>query len=1266
MWNKDHRNISAGDDSTNIIADGNVSIILEGNIPTELVDEKIRELVEVIRKTRFFNEFDQVNASLMLGKRLSEGNLSVGSGQARSRGLAWCARLLSRSENIDDAEKYLKIAKSLGADAEVSIADAFVLSQKEEKSSAFQILSAIDSAESRTASLMTIAHYDGAEAAIQWMSDAGYTINSLDSDGKSVLLSSQLQLGRWSEATQSVDGLSEEDFEKMPVLYRLSAAAILASTVPLDFRGVVLSQVPFESNGFRLASDTVSMERRRVAHERFLLAAEVASNLNCPRAAGLDDEYALWLELRGPAQSQYGKSRLEDKLRNLSTALGFVHLALSFGIDLDIAAVEREIDRTITINGGITVEAAVARFAIAFTKHSAREAADYIFRHEEQLSSHVNLRLMRFRQVELYSQAGLTDRANEVFDCLVKQGISNEEENNLRRIISDAKGNDPVLSRKQQFESTGDLADLINLVVELEEHQCWNDLCEFGRRLFEQTRSISDAERLIRALSRKNQSKAIIEFLQSNSDFLEQSEHLKMHYAWALYNEGLFRESCQKRTELNEQVDSANYRALLVNLGIATGDWHSLSAYIVSEYQNKEDRTAQELMGTAQLALHIGSPHARDLVFEAASKSEDDAAILAAAYFTATQAGWEDDPKVSRWLERAAELSGDNGPLQRMSLKDIVDKKPEWDRRESETWNLLAQGNIPIFIAAQSLNRTLVDLTIFPALVNTSEIDPRRRSEIPAYSGKRIAQQFDVIGKTVALDATALLTLSFLNILDIALDSFSDVVIPHSTLGWLFEERQRADFHQPSRIADALEVRDMLATGKLERFAPATVANSELSTQIGDELAALIAEAEMVREGDDTQHIVVRSAPVHRLSSLLEEEADLSSHAPVLISCLVVVEKLKQKGQITADEEKRARAFLQLKERPWPNPPVISDGAVLYLDDLAINYLQHLGLLGKIKDAGFTAVSSPREISENDALIAYDRTSEAVKNIIERIRVTLNNRIENDQVKVGCRQKFDREGEASMSEHPTAGIIALAKDCDAAVADDRFINQHVHIDFDGIQSPLLSTVDLLDSLAAASIISPEALLEHRTRLRRAGYFFVPTNEAELAQCINDSMIVEGKVVETAELKAIRESVLRVRMSDWLQLPNEAPWLHLTLKAFIGALRGLWQNDANIDDVKIRSNWLLDHVDLRGWAHLFAPENADNIIRIGRGGYMLLLLTPLKDVKPAVVNAYWNWAEDNILAPVKEQFPELYEWLVKWHREEVYRLAETDVSQEVDS
>ena len=119
-----------------------------------------------------------------------------------------------------------------------------------------------------------------------------------------------------------------------------------------------------------------------------------------------------------------------------------------------------------------------------------------------------------------------------------------------------------------------------------------------------------------------------------------------------------------------------------------------------------------------------------------------------------------------------------------------------------------------------------------------------------------------------------------------------------------------------------------------------------------------------------------------------------------------MVEKLRQKGQLTADEERRARAYLQLHEKPWPNQPDIADGATLYLDDLAISYLLHLGLLGKLKAAGLTAVVSPRELSETDALISYERISEEVKDVIERIRAYLNSRIESGHVRVSGSAQF--------------------------------------------------------------------------------------------------------------------------------------------------------------------------------------------------------------------------------------------------------------------
>ncbi len=398
----------------------------------------------------------------------------------------------------------------------------------------------------------------------------------------------------------------------------------------------------------------------------------------------------------------------------------------------------------------------------------------------------------------------------------------------------------------------------------------------------------------------------------------------------------------------------------------------------------------------------------------------------------------------------------------------------------------------------------------------------------------------------------------------------------------------------------------------------------------------------------------------------MEEEADLSEHAAVLSSCLAVVGKLRRKGVITADEEKRARAYLQLHEKPWPNQPDIADGATLYLDDLAITYFLHLGLLGKLKAAGLTAVASPRELSDVDALISYERISEEVKDVIERIRISLNSRIESGHVRVSGRRNVYKGETKSIPEHPSFGILALVPQCDVAIIDDRFLNQHANIDSGSTQVPIISTLDLLDALVVDGNLSDEDRLEHRTRLRRAGYFFVPVTVEELDRCLKESTFSKGEIVETAELKAIRESVLRVRMSAWLRLPEETPWLDGTLKAFIHVLRNLWRDKADIGEVTALSNWIVEQIDVRGWAHSLAPESADNVVRIRRAAHILLLLTSPIGVQQSVVDAYWNWVEERVLAPIEEQFPEVYEWLVDWYRSHVDEIAKTQLSTEGDS
>lgn len=1111
----------------------------------------------------------------------------------------------------------------------------------------------------RSAALMVVGHHDGAQAALDWMRDTGTLIDDLDADGKHILLTHQLKLGQWDAARETVDALNDGDLSDTPVLYHVVAITHLLGTVPVEFRGVVLNQLPLQPAHFPLADDGVSISVRRRARRYFVRAAEVARQLDCPKAANIADEYALWIELRDPDNGNDGMRRLQDALRDTKQSLRMVHLGLQFGLDLDVDAVEQKIEREIALHGAMTLDAAMARFALAFRQGTPEQAASYIARHRDELSKFLDKKSMQFLEIELLSRSGQPERATECLDELLIEGVSSVEEDRLRRIIAEAEGVDPLESRRQQFAQSDSLSDLASLVDELERRREWDELSEYAETLFQRTRSLQDAERLATSLGNSNNNERVVAFARENADLLTQSRNLQMLYCWALYDQGELPEARQELSKLSDDPNNRNYRALLVNLAIGLGDWDSLSAYLARERQQKNNRTAQDLLGAAQLALHLGSIHAKELLFAGAAKAGDDAGLLAAAYTLASSGGWEEEPGVHEWLHRAAELSGDDGPIQRMSLQDVLDRKPEWDRRESETWEQLSRGGSPMFMAAQALNRSLVDLMLFPSLANQSEIDVRRRSAIPAYSGKRQPASLGLESR-VGMDATALLTLGFLNLLDQTFNAFSEMYLPHSTLSWLFEEKKKAAFHQPSRIRNAHRVRDLLATGALDRFMPETVPDSDLAAHVGDELAHLIAEAAKHSDTNHSQRVVVRSSPVHRIGSLMGEEADLAAHAGLLTSCQAIVDKLRQKGQITGEEARKATDYLRLHEKPWPDQPEISDGATLYLDDLAITYFLHLGMLAKLNAAGFRAVASSREVDVTNQLISYEGNASKVNEVIDRIRSSVATGIESGKIRLGARRKIDGIDDQSATDHPSVSILALAGECDFIVIDDRFLNQHAIIQHDSAQARIGCTLDLLDILVSLNVVSRHDYFEYRTLIRRAGYFFVPLDDGELEALLDSASIAQDKLVETAELRAIRENLLRVRMSTWLQLPKEAPWLDSALKTFIRVMKRQWTDTTDISRARATSDWIIDQIDMRGWAHRLGGGGGDNLVNTGRVAYIMLLVSSYTDLPPESRHQYWDWIEERLLAPIKEEAPELYAQIIEAQRQHVAYFADADL------
>lgn len=1224
-----------------------------------LANQEILRELEIFCKLRAFPEFDKKITSENFARKLIAGKYNIGSDEVRSRALAWCARVSSSIGEIKKAKDYLKQAKKLGSGEDAQIADAFLISREKGETAALDMLGNIDTPTSQSARFIIVTHNRDPESALRWFEEVGLSVSDLDSNGKGVLISRHLMCSHWEDAMLAVASLDDADFEEAPTLHQLKACTLLTQAVPDGLRDMVLFDVPFNACSFPLNDTALGMENRRLASYHFSKASEIARLHNFKKESALNEKYALWLELSDPESSDKAKERLEKTLFSPEPSLRYVWLGIQFGIKLNFELIEQEIERQKARIGGITPDGARARFALACAQKTPEDVVSYVERYYTDLSKHFDKKEFLSFQIRMFSEAGMPDRARECLNTLLENGLPDIEKDRLMAVISEASGTNLLVERRKRYEDTKKLEDLKELVDSLQEQENWEELCKYAEELFEKTNTVPVAEQLSYALINANKFSKLLNFLEFHSDFLPKSKNLQLFYAQALYREGKLLQSREELEKINDISDSLGYRLLLVDIEIASGNWSSLFEYVRKELVNKNNRDVNDLMNTARLACHIGSPDAEELLFAVAEKGSDDPQILASVYWLASGAGLDDDPRTTPWLLKAAELSGTSGPIQRTTLADILARKPDWDRRKINVMEKFFSGEIAMFLVSEFLNTSLSNLILFPAFSNLDEADPRRRNVVPAFSGRRQSFIFNSERVAIGLDATSLYLLGFLGILEKVLSVFDSVYIPHSTLAWLLNERKKATFHQPSQIEKAHKIRDLISRRVLEYLEPRATVNSDLSDQIGEELASLIAEAENLSKEENSQAFVVRSSPVYLLSHLMEKEVDLSAHAGVLSSCLEIVKKLHTKGKINNAEAKKACAYLQLQEKQWPQQPEIPDNAILFLDDLSVNYFLHLGLLEKIQRAGFTIKVIPDAFRENDSLIIYEQISDNVTNVIDRIRKIIRSGIKSEKIKIGKQQIAHNLKQREVYAHPGIGVIGLAPDCDIIISDDRFLNQHSNISEQESKAEILTTLDLLDVLVASNSISSEKKLEYLDQLRRAGFLFVPVKEEELLHWLKLAKIEDGQIVESAELKSIRENLLQARMGDWFQLPKEALWFDTTIKAFAQAMKQIWIESAENDVNKAIaiSNWVFDLVDVRGWAHRFIDKGKNSVANTGRRAFICSLLMLPPGTPQGVKEAYWKWAEEKFLLPISTQFPELFKQIIDFQKTQIASIVE---------
>lgn len=1230
---------------------------LTAAVPGFLVDAETNKRAARVRRIRFFERSSHLEEATDLAQSLMDGPLAATSAEIKADALAWCARVLLAKPDKQEANRALDAARHIKRTEAVLIAEALLDSYNDRASEALRKLSLINSNDARAASFVVVINAKDKPDALDWFYRAGLSTSNISSDGKFFLLKKQLDSEMWPEALSTANELQDADLEQTPALAFEAADAHLVQAAPVELRSFIRSHLPFDADPIPLADDASALEERRKACVLYERGAALASALGCTWASNDASDRALWLKLRDPSSRTAALAELQMSMRNPQHSLRRLPMALQFGLKLDLQAVESELDRQDTLSDGSSPEVALARFSLALTKSSAREVAAYIAEHKAKLIKHLNPIYIASVEIQMLIQSGQTDLAEERIYELPSSNDVETLRGRLKRILAEAKGANPVEAREAEFKASNSLADLANLVHRLEEQSDWSRMVIYGREFFNRTHELSACKSLAHALFETKNYDGVLQLLNQHPDLLAQSDYLEAIRAWSLYQTGDVRTCRDAVITLRAKRDEHDDRVLLVNLAIASGDWTSLGAFVEQEWERRSERTADELLRAGQLAHHLGSGRARQLIDEAADRSNGDPRILIGCYGAAIGAGREDE-QTTRWLENAAALSGDDGPVQRMSLKDIVERHPEWQQRETRTWEQLRAGDLPMFGAGHLLNRTLFEMMLMPAIANSDTQDARRRSPVYAYSGAR--RFFHSTAKTAAFDPTALLTLELLGSLKGAFEFFDTIIIPHGTLGWLFEEKQRVQFHQPSRIVDARTVKDLVDAKKLTVFDRTVPIDLEFASEVGDDLAAMFAEAENSVGSGGRQKLVVRSSPIHRVGSLMEEEADLGAHAAFVCSCADVVAALARLGQLTQAEEQRAVSYLKIQEKPWPSSVSIEAGALLYLDELSVTYLQHIRVLGKLHDAGLIGIVPPSEMLQSDGFTKYEGLAKRVTAIIDGVRGTVFNGIETGKVTLAPSTSEEDHLSKRLQRHPTFELMRVAALADVVVVDDRHFNQHGNITGDFGVRQVWTTYDLL-----TFSLSNSDMREKVTALRRAGLCFIPLRQDELMEFVQKAPVVDGKLIETAELKAVRESILVAQLSDSLQLPKEAVWLDTVSLCFMETIKAQWPDGIDEATAIARSNWLLEQFDIRRWASRYCGQGQPNAMNARYRVQILSLGMLNTGVKFETKKKYWRWYESALLEQVRQEERELYADIIEQVRSLILDAATKDPKEAAD-
>ena len=1215
---------------------------LEEVRPTALTDPRTQqahtekanqELNTILTLRAFYPARARKNIQELWVRVNDEGDLAATSNSIKSKILYWTARLCAAdTETLDLARQLQDELRQTQLNLNLSIIDALLAAEMDREGEALRFLRDHDDPDSRTVLCNVLTRFRGQREALAWFEqqeerDNPQFFTAVGWRNWALYIAKER---RWEEACQRLINF-ESFWSEMPALAVIEGVINAAMLLPEDDREKTLETVPiFQGVSSHLVAQAENHHSR--ATICFEFAEQNLKDIADYELARFISDWRLWLRLMDPnvTNVNYTRNEIRQNMEEGAKAVELILFAWTFNIPFNVEPLKQYLEQREQF-GGLNEHELLAQGLLFALSMSPRDFIIYLEQHGPRLSKVMYPTLVITMRVDALARDGQTGRARALVAEHVDD-LGTEHSNRLMIMIDEHEGHDPREKLESLYRETGRLIDLKNFVSYLKDVNDLEALRPLVHELFKRERNLSNALDAVRIMSSPLfDFAAIIEFLEANPDILEQSDDLKEAKAWALFHAGRIEESREINDTLITQRANQNDLHLDINIAICSGDWERIAAIIDREWDRRDSHDSKTLMYLARLASQRGQAPDRALHLArlAAEKAPYNPVILAAAYWLHFQLG-RDDEADPNWLARASELSShEEGPLQRVTLQDLVTewlpKREEYVREVERKW---LKGEIPIVLAASGFNMPLSRLLLHLPEQNTKESDGRRRAVLPIIAGLQNPIELRETW-TIGLDVTSIMVLAHLDLLKTAVDTFHHVKLAPEIMEYLLRERDAVRFHQPSLIEAAKQVRGLQNRGRLRTVDNLASPPKSIAEEVGLELAALF---ETARHDEGK---VVCTLPIHKASSLMEQEADTSAYDDLLLSIMDFCTLLYKEGKIDTSDYQRAKLFLNRQgQTEQSNPSSSIFNAPIYLDRLVLIYLQIAKVLESIVSSGLDIRIHPSVLREMDALIQAGEVGDELATKIEGIRNTLRDALES-----GAASLLSRAADQNMQaqEHETqframASLLAGSSACEALCIDDRYVNGNPAIETPTKRMvPTLCVLDVLRYLHSQGCITTIECWAARHKLRRSSFAFVLLESDELVHWLMAAKVDNDQLTESAELRTIRQTIARM---DSLSTSEETLVLFLDLqRACKGAIGYLWE-DASlaIERARILSDWVWRHLMKTTFMGRKQSEQNDSddwnqkLISLGLGYLLLPTAIPPQERRAH----YTRWLDKSVI------------------------------------